>query len=189
MPTRSLALLAAFVLAIFGTACRRDTPEETGTIMRDAGMSGPTDSKHGSQGKIIVNGQDGAPRTYLNCPKPQRIEKGDRSTPEGTLYLAFQAILSKDEEAGFRDFLALVNPQMQREDDVRRYWWKSARGTPFLRLVYGQNNPTFDICERRPEGPDKVRIFVAKSPPVGSNPPYLLHKVNDTWLLDTFTPH
>lgn len=179
-----------------GTGCKPTEAEEVGSIHRDAGMSGPENIKLGSQGQIVVpTGTEGAPgagRTYLNCSTPKRVNKADPKTAEGTLYMVFAALLVRDEDEAFTQFYSHINPQLQRESDARRYWFGAARkdgGNAFQRLVYGPSDPTFDICSVKPEGEGKVRIFVAKSPPVGSNPPFVLHKVGDKWLLENFTPH
>lgn len=130
-------------------------------------------------------------RRYKGCNDPQPVNRADPSTPEGTLYMVFEALLMEDDDAAFDRFYSLIDHEFQREVDARRYWFASARkdgGQYFQRLVYGPKNPSFDICETRKEGPTGIRIFVGKSPPVGSNPPYVLHKVGDKWLLKSFTP-
>ena len=188
-----------------GTGCKKkkyqDGPEEQGSIYRDAGMSGPSDPRYGSQGAIQVdrsvkNDDSSAPsttsRSYKNCRKPVPVTSGDRSTPEGTLYLVFQALLEKDDNKAFAAFYDLIDSDFQSEKDARRYWFASARknnSKAFLRLVYSADDPSYDVCTQRPEGPDAVRIFVGKSPPVGSNPPYVLKKKGEKWLLKSFTPH
>lgn len=192
----SIFVSACVVTVTLSAGCKPSAPEEVGSIHRDAGMSGPPDPQKGSQGKIDVPvGTEGAPgvtRTYLNCPNPTRVDRADPKTAEGTLYLVFAALLVKDEDDAFKQFYSHINPQLQRESDARRYWFGAARkdgGKAFHRLVYGPSDPTYDICSVKPEGEGKVRIFVAKSPPVGSNPPFVLHKVGDKWLLENFTPH
>lgn len=186
-----LALL--FALAV---GCRRDQPEETGSIFKDATMSGPADPKLGSQGGVVVQRADGpggsasTTRSYKNCPNPKAVRSADAKTAEGTLYLVFQALLEPDPDTAFQQFYAHVNPMFQNVIDARRYWFESTRkdsSKGLSRLVYGPKDPSFDICETRAEGEGKVRIFVGKSPPVGSNPPYLLSKVGDKWLLETFS--
>jgi hypothetical protein len=199
------ALVLGVLLAFGGCKKKQnqDPPEQTGSIHRDAGMSGPSDPRYGSSGQQTVTrptgpsgGEGTSPttsvsRTYKQCPKPQPVTKGDLKTPEGTLYFVFEALLEPDDDTAFRKFFAHIDSDYQREADARRYWFAAARkngGKAFKRLVYGDKNPSFDICMKRPEGAG-VRIFVAKSPPVGSNPPFVLHKVEDKWLLKTFTPH
>lgn len=200
-PQSILAVSAAFVcVATIGAGCigcRRDQPEEIGSIWNDAGMSGPSDPKLGSQGAITVDrpNADGptasTKRSYKDCPNPVPVRKGDPKTPEGTLFLVFQALLEPDEEVSFERFYSYINPLLQNKVDARRYWFASTRvkgGEPFLRLIYGPKDPSFDVCRRVVEAEGKIRIFVAKSPPVGSNPPYQLAKVGDKWLLQTFSP-
>jgi len=188
-----------------GPGCKKkkyqDGPQEKGSIHVDAGVSGPDDQRYGSQGAITVERKtkradgkagDVAKRNYKNCRKPTPVTSGDQSTPEGALYQVFSALLEKDEETAFSKFYALVDSEYQNKTDARRYWFASARkdnSKAFLRLVYGPNDPSYDICSQRPDGQGAVRIFVGKSPPVGSNPPYVLNKKGDKWLLKTFTPH
>jgi hypothetical protein len=199
----SLSLVLCLVAA--GPGCKKkkyqDGPDEQGTIHADAGMSGPSDQRYGSQGAVTVerktkSGNDGGAavtkREYKNCRKPKPVTSGDPSTPEGTLYLVFSALLEKDDETAFSKFYALIDEDFQSERDARRYWFAAARkdnSKNFLRLVYSATDPSYDMCSQRPEGQDAVRIFVGKSPPVGSNPPYVLKKKGDKWLLKTFTPH
>jgi hypothetical protein len=203
--------LAFSVAALSFSGCRgcrkknQSPPEEQGSIFQDAGMSGPQDPRHGSQGAITVEtppakgtGVDSPrtttaeKRTYKNCLNPKPVTQGDLKTPEGTLYKAFECLLTPDTERAFECFAGYVDSNYQRRDHVRRYWFAAARkdnGRHFKRLVYGPKNPSYVICEKRPEGKTAIRIFVGKSPPVGSNPPMVLHKVSEQWLLKSFTPH
>ncbi len=204
-------LVTIVACAVAAGGCKKKKnqapPEERGNIFRDAGMSGPSDPRYGSQGAVTVDrpvtggattggGEPGTTiqRKYKNCRKPTPVLKADPTTPQGTLYSVFEAILNPDEEAGFTKFYSLIDPDFQSERDARRYWFKQARLVdkkgvrPFLRLVYGEKNPSFDVCEVREEPPTAKRIFVGKSPPVGSNPPFVLHKVGDKWLIKSFTP-
>ena len=209
------------LLLVLPTGCKRKKnqapPEERGSINRDSGMSGPSDPRYGSQGAIQVtrtsSGSTGEgdateaesaasgsgegvsiQRSYRNCRNPVPVMQGDYSTPEGTLWHVFEALLVPDEEEAFQRFYALIDPDYQSMTDARRYWFYNARKLndddfrPFLRLVYSKDDPSFDICLKRPEGGTAIRIFVGKSPPEGSNPPYVLHKVGDKWLLKNFTP-
>lgn len=204
---RSLLLVGTASLLVAFGGCKKKKnqapPEEQGTIFKDAGMSGPSDPRYGSSGQHTVErktpktgGDSKSPssqvkRTYKQCPKPRPVTKGDPSTPEGTLWLVFEALLMEDDEAAFQAFYSHIDHEYQRETDARRYWFAAARkddGKAFKRLVYGDKDPSYDICLQRPEGKGQ-RIFVGKSPPVGSNPPFVLHKVEDKWLLKTFTPH
>lgn len=131
-------------------------------------------------------------RKYKNCRDARPVTEGDLKTAEGTLYKVFEALLIEAEEESFQAFLPFIDTDFQRPADARRYWFKQARlinkeGRPFLRLVYSDKNPSYDVCSTRPEGKAGIRIFVGKTPPVGSNPPYVLHKVGDRWLLKNFS--
>ena len=174
--------------------------EERGSIHRDAGVSGPSNTQHGSQFAKTVErktrdekGEETTiQRPYKNCRNPVPVTQGDLNTPEGTLWYVFESMLIPDENEAFKKFYELIDPDFQRETDARRYWFAASRKhdlKAFLRLVYTRKDPSFDICETRKEGPNALRIFVGKSPPVGSNPPFVLHKVNDKWLLKSYTPH
>ena len=130
-------------------------------------------------------------KEYNDCADGTVISKGDRNTAEGTLYLAFQAILLKDDAAAEAAFLPLVDTDYQRVSHVKRYWLPAARKNNwkgFLRLVAGPSDPSYVICRKQNEGKD-LKFFVGKSPPVGSNPPYTLHKVDGKWKIKRFTPH
>ncbi len=132
-----------------------------------------------------------AGKEYNDCAEGTVVAKGDRNTAEGTLYLAFQAILLKDNAAAETEFLSLVDTDYQRVAHVKRYWLPAARKNNwkgFLRLVAGPDDPSYVICRRQTEGQD-LKLFVGKSPPVGSNPPYTLHKVDGKWKIKRFTPH
>ena len=214
MPFRWLALLVFASALVVATGCKKKKnqapPEERGTIFKgeDAVPSGPDDRRYGSQGQVTENRQSGGEgdtrnvkRTYKNCRKSQPVIKDDPTTAEGTLRMAFGALMIKDENESFEKFLSFVDPDFQSRDSVRRYWFKQARlydekkkVRPFFRMVYADeklphgDDPSYDICSTRPEG-DGIRIFVGKSPPVGSNPPYVLHKVGEKWLIKNFTAH
>ncbi len=130
-------------------------------------------------------------KEYNNCDDGTVVSKADRNTAEGTLYLAFEAILQKDDAAAEAAFLPLVDTDYQRVSHVKRYWLPAARKNNwkgFLRLVAGPNDPSYVICRKQNEGKD-LKFFVGKSPPVGSNPPYTLHKVDGKWKIKRFTPH
>ena len=132
-----------------------------------------------------------AGKEYANCADGTVVSKGDRSTAEGTLFLAFEAILLQDQAESEAVFLPLVDTDYQRVEHVKRYWLPAARKNnwkAFLRLVAGPSDATYVICRKQNEGKD-LKIFVGKSPPVGSNPPYTLHKVNGQWKIKRFTPH
>ena len=195
-------VLAAALCLAGGCKKNQAPPEEDGSIFRDSGMSGPANVQHGSQGlKTIPIGpvvpgeapDKSAPsRAYQLCKELRPVTRGDPKTAEGTLYLVFAALLLPDPEESFTAFYSYIDPDFQRQEDARRYWFAAARkdgSKNFLRLVYGPNDPTYVVCETRPEGQDAVRIFVGKSPPVGSNPPFVLHKVGDRWLIKSFTPN
>ena len=207
---RIFILLVSVLLCVSCKKSKEPTPEERGSIFQDSKMSGPSDQRYGSQGQITIkdgkksgalvpddNGKDshdtgGKGRAYKNCRKAVPVTKGDLTTPEGTLYFVFKALLEKDESVAFRKFLSFVDTRFQREGHVKRYWFASARkdnSKNFLRLVYGRDDPSYVICSKRPEGKDGLRIFIGKSPPVGSNPPMVLNKVGNKWLLKNFAPH
>ena len=191
-----VALLAgAFSSALAGCgSCKKNQapPEEQGSIFEDAGMSGPTNTQHGSRGKKTVTvGKEKIQKAYKGCKEMRQVLKGDLSTAEGTLWKIFEALLIPNDETAFETFFGYVDSDFQSRDSAKRYWFASARkhdSKNFLRLVFSKDDPSYMLCERRKEG-DGWRIFVGKSPPVGSNPPYVLHKVEDKWLLKTFTPH
>ena len=120
------------------------------------------------------------------------MTRGDLSTAEGTLYFIFKALLEKNAAVAVRKFISFVDLRYQKKEHVKRYWFGSARKNKsknFLRLVYGPNDPSYVVCNKRAEGETAVRIFVGKSPLVGSNPPMVLNKVGNKWLLKNFTPH
>ena len=190
------ALAAALFLAIAIPGCRgckknQAPPEEEGSIFRDAGMSGPSNLQHGSGGKKVVKvGKDGVEKAYKGCAMMKQITEGDLSTAEGTLWHVFEALLIPDRVAAFESFYTFVDPSFQKERAARERWFGSVRkndSAMFHRLVFGPKDPSYMLCSTRKEG-DGIRLFVGKSPPVGSNPPYSLHKVGDKWLLKTFTP-
>lgn len=131
-------------------------------------------------------------KKYKGCELMRPITKGDRETVEGTLWLVFQALLIKDDSEAFEAFYALIDPDFQRRESARNYWFAAARkygGKNFHRLVFSPNDPSYVLCEVRQEPPTAIRLFVGKSPPVGSNPPYSFHKKNGKWLMKTFAPH
>ena len=204
----TVAVSALVVVLSVIPGCRKKNqapPEERGSIFEDAGMSGPSDQRYGSQCKITIKTPSGKPvateqtgenqatkRTYKNCRNPVAVTEGNKATPEGTLFNIFKCLLTPDSGKAYRCFLSHVDTTYQRPDHVKRYWFASARkddGKHFRRLVYGKKNPSYVVCERRNETGGAVRIFVGKNPPVGSNPPMVLHQVNKRWLLKSFTPH
>lgn len=198
--------LSVVVLAVSCKKSQEPNPEEHGSIFKKTTMSGPSDSRHGSQGQVTVHSGSASPSTggkdshndggntrqYKNCRQARPVTSGDLATAEGSLYFVFKALLDKDETRAFTKFLSFVDIRFQREEHVKRYWFQAARkdgGKHFHRLVYGPKNPSYVICDTRREGEDSVRIFVGKSPPVGSNPPMVMKKVGKKWLLRNFTPH
>ncbi len=212
-PSVRALLVGVAIAAMCGCGKKNQkAPEEQGSIFHDAAVSGPSDPIHGTRGRVIIqstpsgaaaptgasgaSGATGTPaptagREYLDCKEPVEVRKADPTTAEGTLFQIFQALLEPDPEKSFEAFYSFINPDFQRKEDAKRYWFGAARkdgSKNFLRLVYGPQDPSFLICRKVPEGPDRIRIFVGKSPPVGSNPPFVLHKVGDKWLLEKFTP-
>ena len=195
MTRMGTALAAALFLAIAIPGCRgckknQAPPEEEGSIFRDAGMSGPSNLQYGSVGKKVVKvGKDGAEKAYKGCAMMKPITRGDLSTAEGTLWHVFEALLIADPEASFKAFYAHIDSSFQRERAARERWFGTVKkhGPAFQRLIFGPKDPSYMLCATRKEG-DGIRLFVGKSPPVGSNPPYSLHKVDGRWLLKTFTP-
>ena len=135
---------------------------------------------------------DGKPRRpYERCALRQVVSKGDRATPEGTLHMAYQALLEANDDVAFQKFVVLVDTDFQSPEAVKRFWLYNARKNDkknLLRLVYGPKDPTFVVCDRREEGSD-VRLFVGKTPPEGSNPPVVLHQKDKKWLIKRFTPY
>ena len=205
-------LVMTLSLVALCVSCRKSkepNPEEQGSIFKNSKMSGPTDPRYGSQGQITIanegNGGKGkvdagkdwhgdtpSGRQYKNCRDARPVTSGDLSTAEGTLYFVFKALLQKNAAVALRKFISFVDLRFQKKDHVKRYWFGSARkdkSKNFLRLVYGPNDPSYVVCSKRTEGKTAVRIFVGKSPPVGSNPPMVLNKVGNKWLLKNFTPH
>ncbi len=160
---------------------------EPGTGATSEPGTGPATEAKVSPPKTVIP----AGKKYKRCKEMRPVTKGDPKTAEGTLWLVFQALLMEDDDAAFEGFFSHIDPELQRRDSARRYWFGAARkygGKNFHRLVFSPKDPSYVVCEVRPES-GGVRIFVGKSPPVGSNPPYSFHKVKDKWLLKTFTPH
>jgi hypothetical protein len=207
----AIRLTIALSVVALAVSCKKNkepNPEERGSIFRQSEMSGPSDPRYGSQGQVTIHsgsassstatsGKDShhdgnKARQYKNCRQARPVTSGDLATAEGSLYFVFKALLDKNETRAFSKFLSLVDIRFQREEHVKRYWFKAARkdgGKHFQRLVYGPENPSYVVCETRQEGEDSVRIFVGKNPPVGSNPPMVMKKVGKKWLLRNFTPH
>jgi hypothetical protein len=130
-------------------------------------------------------------KEYKNCDDREAVKSGTTKTPEGALYLAFKALLIKDEEKSFREFFKQVDSKVKSERHVRRYWFKTARKKnlkTILRLIASRTDPSYVICRRKSEHGNAVRLYVGKSPPVGSNSPYVLHEVGGHWKLTRFSP-
>ena len=132
-----------------------------------------------------------ADKKYQDCKEIRPVLGGDDTTAEGALYRVFEALLMENDDTSFETFYGLVDGRFQNRKSARNYWFAAARkngGTIFHRLVFGPKNPAYVVCQTRSEGDQAVRIFVGKSPPVGSNPPFVLHPVDGHYRLKNFTP-
>jgi hypothetical protein len=132
-----------------------------------------------------------AGKKYASCDDGYPVTKGGTDTPQGVLFLAYKAILIKDAAESAEAFIEHVDTKFQKEKDVKRYWLASARKYEwknFLRLVAGLDDPSYVVCREQKEGKD-LKLYVGKSPPVGSNPPVTLHKVDGKWKIKRFTAH
>ena len=125
----------------------------------------------------------GGPRDFrAPCPNYKVIEKGGFDTPEGTIYLAYKAVLDNN----FDDFYKCFS-DYKKAWEVKRYYWKNVK--KFInKYTYSKDNPAYAVCRKDKLGKDSVKIFVASKDPLKSHPPIILKLENGKWKITFFTP-
>jgi len=121
----------------------------------------------------------------------EEVIEPKENTPEWAIYQILDAARSeKDDEETFQKFYAQFDPETEAESWVRQQYWPRARkhvskylqGDPSQGVVY-------KICDRRPEGEGKVKIFIQSTDPSKSNPPIALKKDDaGKWKVVFYTP-
>lgn len=125
-----------------------------------------------------------APRP--RCPDERIVAAGDRETPEGTLFLAYQAALGPDDDVAFARFRGLWQPDAQTSH-IREQIWPRVR-EHVRKYVAGESDPTFTRCRRLDLDGGRVKVFVKSNDPEKSDPPTILFRRDEGWVIDVMTP-
>ncbi|MCA9518944.1 MAG: hypothetical protein KC635_28605 [Myxococcales bacterium] len=113
------------------------------------------------------------PRCELNEEVVDPAEK----SPEWVIQQLLEASSSpKDDEASFQKFFSHFD-ETKSESWVRQQYWPRARQhvDKYLLRPAGEG-VVYKICDRRPTGDSKVKIFIQSNDPKKSNPPITLDK-------------
>lgn len=120
------------------------------------------------------------------CPEGKVVSTGDRESPEGTLFLAFQAAMGPDDEAGFAAFRALWHPDALTSH-VREQIWPRVR-EHVGKYVAGPGDATYTACRRVDLGGGRIKVFARCDAPEKSDPPTILLATESGWVIEVMTP-
>ena len=181
---RLLALrggLAVLTVALLSVAACENNRTKLSKEQSEGGLS-MSDVSSDHTKKFTID-----PRCNLN----EEVIEPKENTPEWAIYQILDAARSeKDDEETFQKFYAQFDPETEAESWVRQQYWPRARkhvskylqGDPSQGVVY-------KICDRRPEGEGKVKIFIQSTDPSKSNPPIALKKDDaGKWKVVFYTP-
>lgn len=176
---RIVATLGLGCLLALG--CRGQEPQAPATPAAGAATSGAA-----TEASAAAAGGIAAPEAAVRCPDALRVDAGDRGTAEGTLWLAYKAALGPDDEAGFAAFRAVWQPEANT-DHIRDQIWPRVR-EHVGKYVEDPATPAYIRC-RKVEAPGgRVKIFVRSNAPQKSDPPSILVRGPDGWVIDVMTP-
>lgn len=113
------------------------------------------------------------PRCQLN----EEVVDPKENTPAWVIQQLLEAAASpKDDEASFQKFFSHFD-DTKAESWVRAQYWPRARQHVDKYLLRpASDGIVYKICERRPSGDNKVKIFIQSNDPTKSNPPITLDK-------------
>lgn len=137
-------------------------------------------------GGAAPGGTIGAVEAPLRCPDERVVSTGDRETPEGTLFLAYKAALGPDDDTGFAAFRELWHPDALTSH-IRDQIWPRVR-EHVGKYVSGGGGATFTRCRRVDLDGGRVKVFVKSNDPEKSDPPTILLRRDDGWVIDVMTP-
>lgn len=161
--SRVVVLVAVCCLA--GFACRGGEEEERARMAAGAVTPAQVDSR---------------------CPEGKVVSLGDRDSPEGTLFLAFQAAMGPDDDQGFQAFRALWHPDALTTH-LREQIWPRIR-EHVGKYVAGPGDATYTACRRVELGGGRVKVFARSAAPEKSDPPTILLSTESGWVIEVMTP-
>lgn len=120
------------------------------------------------------------------CNVNRKVGHGDFQTAGGALYVAYQAALKGDSPESFQAFSSAFRQGVDRQQLQRFVWPAVLRHVS--KYVAGPGDPSYILCSMELQDNDRVKIHIKSHDSRKSNPPAILVKEGENWMIEVLTP-
>lgn len=164
-------------LSLVGTACKDKSAATQNVLPLQEHKEQPRAATSQHIGTREIPGD-----VRSRCPGYKNITSADKSTPEGVIFKAYQAVLANNLPA----FIACFDP-IKNPTEIKRYYWKNVKKY-IGKYTKSKENASFSVCSEEKHGADRVKIFIVSKDPKKSHPPIIVKKIDGQWKITFFTP-
>ena len=174
---KSLALLIVLMVPVMMLGCPDHKPL--------AGERLPLPPVYQKKQPVAVEpGDDKTPAPLktarIPCNVNRKVGHGDLKTAGGALYVAYQAALKSDSPEAFDAFTS-------DRQQLQRFVWPAVVGH-VSKYVSGPYDASYTLCSMEQQDDLRIKIHVKSHDTRKSNPPVILVKEGENWMIDVLTP-